>query len=36
MEKIKNNPNEPAPIINKLTLDNITRRIDCNLISLFN
>ncbi len=32
MEKIKNNPNEAAPVINKLTPDNITRCIDCNLI----
>ena len=32
MEKIKNNPNEAAPVINKLTPDNIPRCIDCNLI----
>ena len=32
MEKINDCPNEAAPIINKLSPDDITRCINCNLI----
>ena len=32
MEKIKNTPNEAAPVINKLSADDIPRCPDCNLI----
>ncbi len=32
MEKINNSPNEAAPIKNKLSQDDITRCINCNLI----